>query len=334
MIEHVTSVEKIKELQPTIDLCKVYFDSGVSAYYVSAYSTALDFVGSDVYVEFHKDILNGALEDFIMTLTQVNKVNVIETEKDFKLYTDAIDEYCNVNFTDIPMGGTFTDARVLCTKCEYRSSSKAVWAELTIRDKMLRSATLRLFDYTSSDMDFSGQYILTNLRKTQFGYNADVVATLSDTASINPEVDLAIEYIKNISKSDPALTGLINKYNILDKMKETNEDYEKGYIVVRLATELSIATNMANLTNSVDYSLIKQTIFFSYIYLLYDKRPYSNQLTSIIAIQGINGLKSKQDIISILDPDNTETHKREKLLYSKIKEMAHDIIQTKKEVFD
>lgn len=125
-----TSVVKLENISEDIDMMLVTIDSDTKAYMIGNYADTLQFIGDEVIVSYRKDIYQGKIETFINTLTIPVKVNVLDRDTNFKLYSDVSDNNSTVCFADIQEGSIVYSAVVYCVDSMYESSPNSVWDDI------------------------------------------------------------------------------------------------------------------------------------------------------------------------------------------------------------
>lgn len=319
-----TSVTLVERLNATDDLMEVMIDDIVKSYMIGSYGDTLKFVDQDVIVTYRRDIYKGNIEQFIDTFTIPTRVNILTRDENIKLYVDQEDNLSNVCFVDIREGEVKSNAEVYCVSHEYESSPNATWAVLVIRDKLMRLSKLRLFDYEYNTHNFAGRYIRTDLRRTKYGFVTQIVTPLERAATLNPEVTVAQAFIMKTFEDDEEVLHIISKYNMLERMKDY-VDKEAGYVLVRIAIELSIAAEMSNITNVINTRVLQEAILLSYLYTINLDSDYSNNFRNM-ALTSQESFPNKAIVMRILDgKDIPET-----ALLKSIKSMAETILFLKK----
>lgn len=262
-----TSITLVRSVPNMGDLLQVTIDNSTKAYWFYSQADAMQFVGQEVIVEYRKDILNGNPETFIKTFTVPTRINTLDKVENIKLYLEQSDNNSNVSFSEIADGETKQGCVVLCTKQEFKTSPNATWHELSIRDKSMHVATLRIFNYTNHKAQFAGKYIRTELSRSKYGFKSEIVYPVSDDeVAPNPELAIAESYIENYFKDDAEARSLIQSTNLMQFLKEY-VDYEQGYGMVRLAMELAVVDSMKNITKDINLTAIGEALLCQRIYL-------------------------------------------------------------------
>ena len=322
-----TSVVLIEHLNKDDDLLEITIDDMVKSYMVAKYGDILKYIDQDVIVTYRKDIYKGMLCQFIDTVTVPTRVATLDREDNVKLYVEQEDNFSNVCFADLQEGETKLNAEMYCVSHTYNSSPNAVWAELVVRDKSMRLAKIRLFDYDYNKYNYSGRYIRADIQKSKYGLTSKYIEPLEENSSVNPEVAIARQYVLSVFKEDEEIMNAITENNLLDCIADVI-DLEKGYALVRVAQELALACELSNITNSVDVELIKRVILLSYSYALSPTSSYSKKFCSMVSVSKMK-LSDKQRIMLLLD-DGNDAELKERYVIEDIRKTVDTIVSIKK----
>lgn len=300
------------ETKPVIgDLLQVEFNHDMKAYWFYPYNDALQFLNKDVIVEFRKDVYKGEMCDFINTFTVNAVVTVLDKEQDFKLFCNEEDNNANVYFDDIEDGTSRQGAIVFCTSQSFESSSKAAWMELVVRDKKMKTAILRIFDYESKDVELEGHYVVTSLSRNKYGFTSDLVKALPQDAYANPELALGRKYVENFFADKDDAREFIQRAGIYNAL-ENDIDYEKGYGFVRLAMELAMVDSMKNITNDIDLHAISCALLASRASVMRSS-SFSPMVTNILIAKQFRW-RNQRLVMQLLDDALTEQPKEREVM--------------------
>lgn len=322
-----TNVVLIEHLNEDDDLLEVTIDDSIKSYMVAKYGDILKYVDHEVIVSYRNDIYKGSLCQFIDTVTIPTRVATLDREDNIKLYVAQEDNFSNVCFKDLQEGETMLNAEMYCVSHTYNSSTNAVWAELVVRDRSMRLAKIRLFDYDYNKYNFTGRYVKADIRKSKYGLTTQSVLPLEASSAVNPEVAIAKKFILSTFEQDKEILNIITSKNLLEAMEEII-DLERGYLLVRTAMELSLAHEMFNITNSVDVSLIKRVLLLSCMYSLTPNSEYSKQFCNMVNVSK-EQLSNKKEIMLLLD-SNSETDLKERVVIDNIRTTIDNLINIKK----
>lgn len=308
-------------------LLKVTIDNDVEAFWFYDYSDAMQYLNQEVIVDYRKDILDGNMQTFIKTFTIPTVVNVLSKTDNIKLYCDQTDNFSNISFTEIQPNESRTGCIFYCVKQEYKCSTKSTWMEILIRDKLMRCATLRIFDYSNVSAQLAGKYAVAELTRNQYGFQSELVAPVNNgECPVNPEISIAKQFIMNYFGDDATALSYIAATKVLDFL-ETDIDYEVGYGLVRLAIELSFVDSMKNVSKDVDLKSIGEALLC--------KRGYKTRSSSLSAT--VNNVFIAQNyrwdnrtmVLVLLDTQN-ETRLAERSILDGIVGMVSTIITARK----
>ena len=321
-----TSIELVENLNSTEDLMKVTIDNSVEAFWIFSYSESLKYLNQEVIVEYRKDIYKGELKPFISTFVIPTTIQTIDKKENIRLYTDQVDNNSNVSFSEIELGETRKGCIVYCTASEFKSSANAIWQELIIRDKSMHTAKLRVFDYSNKSAKFAGQYIMTELSKSKFGFQSEIVTPTPGNVPPNPEIELAITFIKSYFCNNVVAMDFITKTNLFDVLKEVI-DYEKGYSLMRLAMELSMTDNLYNISKELDIATIAEALLCSYGYHTRDS-VLSKSVNNVTIAMGYHW--EKRGLIGQLLDTALEEKPPEWLVMNSIQNTVASILEVRK----
>ena len=105
-------------------------------------------------------------------------------------------------------------------------------------------------------------------------------------------------------------------------------DLEPGYILVRLAVELDIASEMANLVKEVDTNLLKRCLLIEKFNVFQQASPYKNDIVTFVTASKYR-FERKNDVLLTLYSED-ERYSMERVLLSQVKEMANTVVKIKK----
>lgn len=328
-----TAIKKIEEVDNGYDLLQVTVDDNVKAYMIYVYAESMQFLNQEVIVSYRQDVWKGKIETFINNFTIPVKVSTLDREDGFKLYQEMHDNNSNICLRDVNNGDTVNGAILYCLNTAYKNSDRAVWMEMKVRDKMGKTATLRLFDYENRDINYAGEYIKCNIRKNEYGLTTSAISALPLEFAPNPEIQIARTYIENYFAQDQTMSGIFQNTRLMDYMENYVAE-ERGYLLVRAAAELDILQSLKNVFNDVNFQNLAYAIMFRYGYVTRKSAsPYSDLLVTLTFTlnQRIPG-KQASSVLQILDVDNPNTENtKEKEVFRRIVDLADTVIRTKKE---
>ena len=324
-----TSIEKVSVLSDGTDILRVTIDDAVEALWCYPYADAIQFLDQEVIVDYFQNIYDGQPRQFVKNFVVPRKLNVIEQQETLKLFTYDIDNQSNVNFSDIDPGATQNAAIVYCIAQQIKSSTNAIWLELTIRDRSRKVAVTRIFDFDKSNVDFEGNYLIMDLsHKQNYGFNTTQAAVYPGEFSENPEITVAKQFIQRLFAQDANASAYLGKTLLLDRLNDV-VDYERGYAVVRLAQELCLCDQLHNMTYDVDVDSIMYAILCSYGHHITSNGFSDNMNDTLLAAKF--QWPNAQLVIHLLDPGFGD-RLNERTIYDNIKATVDNILYIHKAV--
>lgn len=323
-----TNITTVDKLADGTDVLLVTIDDNVQAMWFYSFAKAAEFIGKDVIVDYRSDIYKGEMRTFISTFTLPTIVNTLERKDNIRLYCDQEDNNSNTCFDEIEVGDTKMGSVVYCVSQEYKSSPKAVWMELLIRDRRMRVATLRLFDYADKNVVLEGQYIMTSLTRNAYGFQSDLIKPVEGEVPPNPEISIAKQFIMNYFADDVVSLDYINKTSVLEVLEDM-VDYERGYGLMRLAMELSMVDNLVNISKDLDHKAIGRALLASRGHLTRTSSlsSYVNNVNIALHYNWDN----RTIVVPLLDVENENSPKEYSIMKS-IKETVNTILEVRKGV--
>lgn len=320
-----TSIEVVEKFNDS-DLLKVTIDNVTEAFWIYDHAEALKYLNQEVIVDYRWDIFKGEKKQFINTFCMPTVVQTLDKHDNFRLYVDVEDNQSNVSFNEINNGETRQGCIVFCVSSEYKSSPSAQWMELIIRDRLMRVATLRLFDYSTKAVEYTGKYVMTELAKSKYGFTSELISPIAGESIPNPELEIAKKFIVNFFKDDNWACDYMNKHNIVGFLSEA-VDYEVGYGLVRLAMELSMLENYHNLTKDFDLVAIGQALLCARGHVCRSS-ALSSSFNNVLMASQFNW-PNKRLVLTLLDEALSDKPK-EYTIYKSIKDSVDLILKTRK----
>jgi len=325
-----TNITLIEHIDARTDVVQVDIDNEVAGLMLMQLSEALVFLNQDVIVEYRKDMYKGEVRTFVNTLTRIAVVNVLTRDssvRKLRLYPEESVTHSTVCFTDIPEGGSIGDVTLYCCDVKMKSSPKANWAEFTMIDKTRRVGYVKLFSPVGNMEGFAGSYVRLDLMGTKYGYQTQRVSQTPGVYSINPDVDIAISFIKDAIQFNSPLKAFVDSTNMYEYMKDYI-DYEPGYIAVRTAIELSLVDEISNMVASFDDVLVKQAIIASKCFVLRKDSKFSRQAISLVTLLS-HKIDKQQETLLLLD-ENSRVESVERDIYNSVVTYADTLVKVKK----
>lgn len=324
----LTKIELLESYATEQQLMRLTFDEGKdSAYIIWSHANLVQYLNDEVIATFRQDMYNGSIDKFVNTIAKVGVVHTLERSNNVKLYVDVTDNHSNIRFKEIEDGGTAVNAIVYVTDIRFDSSARAEWADLTVMDQARKIAQLRIFSPDSKIQDFKGRYVMCDIRKNRYGLSTDSVVTVDNAFPFSPEVEISERFLMDAFAEDADILTLLAETKFADFAKKV-VDLEPGYILVRLAIELDVASELANLVKEVDVDLIKRCLLIEKFNVFQQTSPYRNDIVTFVTASRYK-FDHKNEVLLTLYSDE-EKFSMERVVLKQVREMADTIINVKK----
>lgn len=324
----ITNVTLMEHLQEGLDMCRLEFDNGAdSAYIVWNYTNLLEYIGGQAVVTFRQDVYKGTVAKFVNTLAKVGVIKTLEREDNIKLYSPVADNHSTICFRDIKEGQTVQGVKVYVVRVDQDSSSRATWANFLVMDRERKIAVLRLFNPSTDDFFYRGRYILCDIRRNKYGLSTDNITTIDSSFALSPEVTIAEKYVMDAFAGDSETLGVLQQSNFISFCKVHIAE-EPGYDLVRLAMELDICNEMANLVQDTNFDLVRKALLYGHFTVLNNESVYHPDIVGFASISKFRFHDRKQ-VLDLLYAE-TEDIKNERAAYKAIKTIADSAVKIKK----
>ena len=324
----LTKIELLESYATEQQLMRLTFDEGKdSAYIIWSHANLVQYLNDEVIATFRQDMYNGTIAKFVNTIAKVGVVHTLERSNNVKLDVDVTDNPSNIRFKEIEDGGTAVNAIVYVTDIRFDSSARAEWADLTVMDQARKIAQLRIFSPDSKIQDFRGRYVMCDIRKNRYGLSTDSVVTVDNAFPFSPEVEISERFLMDAFAEDADILTLLAETKFADFAKKV-VDLEPGYILVRLAIELDVASELANLVKEVDVDLIKRCLLIEKFNVFQQTSPYRNDIVTFVTASRYK-FDHKNEVLLTLYSDE-EKFSMERVVLKQVREMADTIINVKK----
>ena len=324
----LTKIELLESYATEQKLMRLTFDEGKdSAYIIWSHANLVQYLNDEVIATFRQDMYNGSIAKFVNTIAKVGVVHTLERSNNVKLYVDVTDNHSNIRFKEIEDGGTAVNAIVYVTDIRFDSSARAERADLTVMDQARKIAQLRIFSPDSKIQDFKGRYVMCDIRKNRYGLSTDSVVTVDNAFPFSPEVEISERFLMDAFAEDADILTLLAETKFADFAKKV-VDLEPGYILVRLAIELDVASELANLVKEVDVDLIKRCLLIEKFNVFQQTSPYRNDIVTFVTASRYK-FDHKNEVLLTLYSDE-EKFSMERVVLKQVREMADTIINVKK----
>ena len=238
---------------------------------------------------------------------------------------------CNFEINGLKYGDYESMCIGFLTAYETGSSDKSCWIDCTIIDKRGRAFTLRIFtnrvednvDAESVIADLVGHYVQFNVSFTKYGYQTNKIELVNVPVSLPPEVETSIEVIRSAVSEDEGLQSYMRQFDFIERLKNII-DYEIGYHLVRIASEISMISMLDNISTLYDKKLLIRAAVTSRGYLLPSKTKFSHPVLNITKLMR-SDLKTDRELVLILDPMAEEEATVNSSIYRKISVFVNDL---------
>ena len=324
----LTKVDLIENLTGELDVCRIEIDGGAeSAFIIWNHTNMLTYLDEEIICTFRQDIYKGTPQKFVNTLAKVGVVQTLAREDNIKLFADKQDNHCNISFRDIGEDQTVNNAVVYVVDVVTDSNARTSWWDFKVQDKDRRLSTIRMFSPTGSDTEYRGRYIMCDIHRNKYGLSTQAVTTIDTAFAYSPEVTIAESFINKAFADDAAVLQDMQSLNFISTAKAYVAE-EPGYLLVRLAMELDLANEMANLTGDVDMALIKQTLLLDKFWVLQSASPFRRDIVAY-AMGSRAKFPNKREAMQILYSD-AEEFAAPRTMVNSIKQMVDNLVKLKK----
>lgn len=276
----VTSYSLVERLNTDSTLYEIKFDDGTEALMLGREGEVEPYVGNLVDVEFRQDIYKNQTRLFVATIAERVVINTINRKNNIKLFSDTVDNSCNISFRDINIGDMVNNAVVYCNKVHFDASMRTNWIDLIVSDKNRYVSRIRMFAPDRDDVQFEGSYIKCDIRRNKYGFNTQEVTRCDGEYPPNPEVDIAEFFIRETFADSKQFMDAIEQTNIVPFLKEY-VGYEKGCYLVMAAMEIDLAKEIANVTPAVKVDDLMKAFIVDKFWCLNSKARYSREFLCI-----------------------------------------------------
>jgi len=324
----LTRIERIESYSEEEQLMRLTFDDGKdAAYIIWSHANLVQYLNDEVIATFRTDMYNGRAEKFVNTFAKVGVIHTLEKEDHIKLFVDVTDNHSNIRFKEIADGSTAVNAIVYVVDMRFDSSARAEWADLTIMDQARKLAQLRIFSPDSRTMELKGRYIMCDIRRNKYGLSTESAITVDSAFPYSPEVEIAERYVLAAFADAPDMLTLLADTSFIPFAKKML-DMEPGYVLVRLAIELSLASELSNLVQEADVDLIKRCLLLEKFFVFQQTSPYKRDIVNFVTASKYSYDRKNDVLLTLYSED--EKFVSERILLNQIKEMAAATVKIKK----
>lgn len=326
----LTKVTLEKKLEGGLDVCLLEFDGGKdTAYIIYEYNNMLQYLEGNVIATFRNDLYEGRVAKFVNTIARVGVIETLAREDNFKLCIDRVDNHSNIAFVDIRDGSTIRDAVVYVVDVRFDSSARATWCDLTVQDRERRIATVRVFNPSITDDSLKNRYVRCDLRRNKYGLSTESLTTVDATFTHSPEVTVAAKFVEQTFADDEEMLHVLEEANFIQVARHHVAE-EPGYLLVRLAMELDLCNESANLTNDANIDIVRKALVLSKFYVLNTTSVLDHDIISYAMASRYKYSGYKEVLVLLFSGD--ESMSKERALYKAITAAADALVRIKKGV--
>ena len=333
----VESVTLVEHIHSDLDLCKIEIDMDMLHIFYS-YNELLQFIGKPVEYDVRPDIYKGAQIVIVANIVDAYKIQTLDRDEGMQLMPkDAeLRPACNFSIDTLKSGSVDYGCIAFLSSYEMGASLKTKWIDCTMVDAKSKVFSLRIFTKNiEGDEDPEelikakvGHYIKFDIASTKFGYQTSEIELVNVPVLPPPEVDVAVKIIKEAIQDDAGLLDYVEKFSFIDELYKI-VDYEKGYNLVRIASEILMAESLNYISNTYDVKTMIRAAVTSRGYLLTTKTHFSRPVLNVTKV-----LKTKlgncRELLLILDPLNAEEKTPTARMYMQVAVMVDDIINERR----
>lgn len=335
---NVESVTLVEHVSNGIDLCRVRIDFD-EPYIFYDWNKLQDFIGKFVEYETRVDYYKNEAKVVICNLAEVYKIHTLDKVEGIRLIPekDKIRVGCNLDISSVKFGDTVCGCVAFLSDYRKGASEKAQWLDCKMIDMYSKAFTLRIFTRGNMDNGVSaeeaveakvGRYVKFDLSSTSYGYQTGLIELENVEVTAPPEVDIAIEIIKDAVKDDVILQDYMNTYNFISHLK-TLINGEIGYELVFIAAEIQQIQALQNISNYYDTGLMIRAAITSRGYLLPANTHFSRTVLNVNKLLRTQ-LGKDRELLLILDPLADEDMSPTKLMYMRMASFVKDIINDRR----
>lgn len=282
-IDFVDSVSEYKHIL-------TYTEDGVTERGIYYGYLPTDIVGTDAdFIKIKKNTEEDNMFDEVIVSYVAPTYEVKGVPSDFVTKQETeFDNNITLNFSEVTdIDNVFT---ALCVDSVMRSTTKAQWLELTLKDKYGRFGNAKLF--TNDNVDFRNSYVVVAINKNSYGFNISSCNEKKGIETPENNIDYIIDYLsKQFEDSESPMINdhIIRLVSLCD------------YGV--LGEQLAYAISLAKVTNRLYDFDIKKVCEAMLIKL------YVENVFKMNEIKGVD--------VKLFDPTNL-------IFYATVKEKAFD----------
>lgn len=302
-VAYEAGTKSIYKYEVSIDFFSTYILYSERDYYI-------DYIGKEVEFSVRMDYDSGVPIEVINTLAVKSIVQSVRFDNGEECVSSLI-PYSN-NVVDVIdfdsnylSAGAIAQARTILITGYVKGKSKVTrWIDFSCLDNSSKAFNLRLFSNDNNIEDFCEntvcKYVMCDIKNTPWGFQiVGEVIILDQELNYPGEVLLSIVKLESAYKQDEQLTHYIDKYNMIETIKNLIY-YEPGYHLVEMAAEVMLIDTICSIFEGYDKEVLYRAVFASRGYLIGSRDGLSNPLVNYHRII-TSKLKDDSSLIKLLD---------------------------------
>ena len=333
----VKSIALIEHIKEGLDFCEIVIDFDTLNIFYN-YNELIKFVDELVIYDIRWDVYKDKPVSLVANIAKAYTIQTIDKTDNIQLLPELAEERpgCNFEINSLRFGHTEYGCTAYFSSYECGSSDKTKWIDLTMVDMKSKVFTLRLFtkniegeaDPLETADALKGHYVKFDITSTRYGYQTKGIELVNVEVLPPPEVETAIQVIRQASDNDDGLRKYMGQYDFIDTLRNVT-DIEPGYHLVRIATELEIIRALKSVTNIYDTKLLTRAAITSRGYLLPAKTKFSRPVLNTTKLLRTE-LATDRELLLMLDPFAEEQPSHTKCMYIKLAGFSEYIINERR----
>jgi len=333
-VESLTLIEHISE---GLDFCKIRIDFDEINIFGN-YNELLNYVNEYVQYSVRNDMYKGKPIIVIANVANLYTVQTLDKVEDIRLVPKDADvrNVCNFDIKGLKYGDMERQCIGFLAEFELGSSNKTCWIDCTVVDERGKSFILRIFtkqvedavDAEAAISGMVGHYIKFNISFTKYGYQTQEIELYDTPVVLAPEVDTAVSIISNAIEGDSELTEYVTRYQFIEALQGVI-DFELGYHLVRIASEIVMINMLDNISNMYSRRLLIRGSITSRGYLLPSKTKFSKPILNVTKVMR-TALRTDRDLLLLLDPMADEEVSPNSNIYRQISIFANAVMEERR----
>lgn len=333
----VESVTLIEHLGTNLDYCSIQIEFDNLKVF-GEYNKLMEFIGKWVQYDVRQDVYKGAPITVVANLADVYTVQTVDKVSGVRLIPEFELEraVCNFAIKSLRTGDSDIGCVAFLSGYERGSSDYSKWINCKMVDRESKAFVLRIFTKNVADhvdaedviANLVGRYVKFDITSTQYGYQTKEIELYNVPVVEPPEVAISINVINEAVRNDEELKGYMEQYDFINTLRGII-DYEVGYHLVRVASEITMIETLNNISSVYDTKTLIRATIVSRGYLLAAKTRFSRPVLNINKLMRTK-LVSDKELILILDPLSEEETSATSRVYIEIKKFVEGIIKERR----